>query len=57
MSVFPTAGHLVSWAKFYPQVTQSAGKRTGRNAHGKGNRHVAGVLGETSASGEGPGPG
>jgi transposase len=50
MSVFPTAGHLVSWAKFCPQVKASAGKRIGRNARGKGNRYVAGVLGEASVS-------
>ena len=50
MSVFPTAGHLVSWAKFCPQVKQSAGKRTGRNSRGKGNRYLAGVLGEASVA-------
>ena len=50
MSVFPTAGHLVSWAKFCPQVKESAGRRKGRNARGKGNRYVAGVLGEASVS-------
>ena len=48
MSVFPTAAHLVSWAKFCPQVKESAGKRKGRNARGKGNRYVAGVLGEAA---------
>jgi transposase len=26
MTVFPTASHLVSWAKWSPQVRQSAGK-------------------------------
>ena len=50
MSVFATAGHLVSWAKYCPQVKQSAGKRKGRNSHGKGNRYVAGVLGEASVA-------
>ncbi|MGH7749702.1 MAG: IS110 family transposase, partial [Candidatus Dormibacteria bacterium] len=29
MTVFPTASHLVSWAKWSPQVKQSAGKRKG----------------------------
>src|SRR5712691_6343567 len=32
MTVFPTAGHLVSWAKWSPQVKQSAGKRKGSNS-------------------------
>ena len=27
MSIFPTAGHLVSWAGFCPQMNESAGKR------------------------------
>jgi transposase len=30
MTRFPTAGHLVSWAKFAPGVKESAGKRKGR---------------------------
>ncbi|MBF8192484.1 IS110 family transposase [Nonomuraea sp. K274] len=50
MSVFPTAGHLVSWCKFCPQVKSSAGKRKGRNARGRGNRYVAGALGEITVS-------
>ncbi len=50
MSVFATAGHLVSWAKYCPQVKQSAGKRNGRNSRGKGNRYLAGVLGEASVA-------
>lgn len=50
MAVFATAGHLVSWAKFCPQVKQSAGKTKGRNSRGKGNRYIAGVLGEVSVS-------
>ncbi|MDX3111686.1 IS110 family RNA-guided transposase [Nonomuraea angiospora] len=50
MSVFRTAGHLVSWCKFCPQVKQSAGKRKGRNSKGRGNRYVAGVLGEVTVS-------
>ena len=32
MTVFPTASHLVSWAKWCPQVAQSGGKRKGSNA-------------------------
>jgi transposase len=50
MSVFATAGHLVSWCKFCPQVRSSAGKRKGRNSRGKGNPYVAGVLGEAAVS-------
>jgi transposase len=50
MTVFPTAAHLVSWAKFCPQVKQSAGKTKGRNARGRGNRYVAGLLGEAAAT-------
>jgi transposase len=50
MGVFPTAAHLVSWAKFCPQVKESAGKRKGRNSCGKGNRYVAGLLGEVTTS-------
>ena len=34
MTVFPTAAHLVSWAKWSPQVRQSAWKRKGSNATG-----------------------
>jgi len=36
MTVFPTASHLVSWPDG-PQVKQSAGKRKGSNAAGRGN--------------------
>jgi transposase len=50
MAVFATAAHLVSWAKFCPQVKEPAGRRKGRNARGKGNRYVAGVLGEASVT-------
>jgi transposase len=37
MTRFPTAGHLVSWAKFAPSVSESAGKPKGRGATGHGN--------------------
>ena len=50
MSVFVTPAHLVSWAKFCPQVKQSAGKTKGRNSKGRGNRYLAGVLGEATVS-------
>jgi transposase len=47
MARFPTAGHLVSWAKFAPRAKQSAGKsRPGST--GKGNPWIAGALGEAA---------
>ena len=50
MSVFPTAPHLVSWAKWSPQVKQSAGKRKGSNATGRGNPYLGAALGEAGIS-------
>jgi transposase len=50
MSVFPTAGHLASWARQTPRVTESAGKRKGKNATGRGNPYIGGTLGEASIS-------
>jgi transposase len=49
MAAFPTAGHLVSWAKFAPIANQSAGK-TKTAATGKGNPWLAGTLGESVAA-------
>ena len=46
MTVFPTAAHLVSWAKWCSQVARSGGKRKGSNATGRGNRYLSGALGE-----------
>jgi transposase len=37
MTRFPTAGHLVSWAKFAPGVRESAGEHKGRGSTGHGN--------------------
>ncbi|MFG3689668.1 transposase [Micromonospora sp. NPDC047740] len=48
MSVFPTAAHLVSWAKFSPVDAQSAGRKKG-NSTGKGNPWLAGTIGEVVA--------
>jgi transposase len=48
MTVFPTAAHLVSWAKFSPIDAQSAGRKKG-NSTGKGNPWLAGALGEVVA--------
>ena len=47
MSRFPTAGHLVSWAKFAPQARQSAGKGK-PGSTGKGNPWLGGTLGEAA---------
>ena len=45
MTRFPTAGHLVSWAKFAPRARQSAGKSK-PGSTGKGNPWIGGTLGE-----------
>jgi transposase len=50
MSVFPTAGHLCSWARRAPQVASSAGKRKGKNATGSGNPYLGGALGEAAVT-------
>ena len=50
MTVFPTAGHLCSWARQAPQVSESAGKRKGTNATGRGNPYLGGALGESAAN-------
>ena len=46
MAVFPTAAHLVSWARWSPQVKQPAGKRKGSNSTGRGNPYLGAALGE-----------
>ena len=50
MDRFPTAGHLVSWAKFAPGVKGSAGKKKGKGTTGHGNRCLARILGNAAAS-------
>jgi transposase len=50
MTRFPTAGHLVSWAKYAPGVKQSAGKKKGKNATGHGNSYLARILGNAAAA-------
>ena len=50
MTVFPTAGHLCSWARQAPQVKQSGGKRKGKNATGRGNPYLGGALGEAAVN-------
>lgn len=46
MGVFPASANLVSWAKFCPQVRESAGRRLGRNATGDGNPYLAAAISE-----------
>jgi transposase len=49
MQVFPTAGHLVSWAKLCPRAIQSgATSRAGKT--GKGNPYLKGALGDAAAA-------
>jgi transposase len=49
MTVFPTAGHLVSWAKLSPRAIQSGNRsRSGRT--GRGNPYLKGALGEAAAT-------
>ena len=45
MTRFPTAGHLVSWAKYAPKAKQSAG-RSKPGTTGNGNPWIASALGE-----------
>jgi transposase len=49
MDAFPTAAHLVSWAKFAPIDQQSAGKNKGAST-GKGNPWLAATIGESVAA-------
>jgi transposase len=46
MTRFPTPAHLASWARFAPSVKESAGKKKGTAATGRGNPYLARVLGE-----------
>ncbi|XVQ87052.1 IS110 family transposase [Microbispora siamensis] len=48
MTRFPTADHLVSWAKLSPRTIQSGGKNTSGKV-GKGNPYLKGVLGQAAA--------
>jgi transposase len=50
MSRFPTAGHLVSWARYAPGVKESAGKPKGKATTGHGNPYLARVLGEAAVA-------
>ncbi|MDQ2850428.1 MAG: IS110 family transposase [Actinomycetota bacterium] len=50
MSIFPTSGHLSSWAKFSPGIKSSAGKNKGNGSTGHGNRYLARILGEAAVN-------
>jgi transposase len=49
MSRFPTAAHLVSWAKLCPRTIQSGPVQRGGKT-GKGNPYLKGALGEAAAA-------
>jgi transposase len=49
MTVFATAGHLCSRARQAPRVSQSGGKRKGKNATGRGNPCIGAAPGEAAA--------
>jgi transposase len=49
MTRFPTAAHLVSWARLSPRTVQS-GPRNRAGKTGKGNPYLKGVLGEAAAA-------
>lgn len=49
MTVFPTPGHLASWAKLTPRTIQSGAKNT-HGPTGKGNPWLRGALGEAAMS-------
>jgi transposase len=49
MGQFPTAAHLVSWARLSPRTIQSGAKHRA-GATGKGNPYLKGVLGEAAAA-------
>ncbi len=50
MSIFSTAGHLCSWARQAPRVSESAGRRKGSNATGRGNPYLGAALGEAAVN-------
>lgn len=47
MTVFPTPGHLASWAKLTPRTVQS-GARSGHGGTGKGNRWLKCALAQAA---------
>ena len=55
MGRFPSAGHLVSWAKFAPTTKASAGK-TKSSSTGKGNPWIGATVGRRRWGPPGPRP-
>ena len=51
MTRFPAAGHLASWARLAPGITESAGKKKGKGTTGHGNAYLAAILGNAAAAG------
>lgn len=49
MRVFPTSGHLVSWAKLAPRTVQSGAKNTS-GPTGHGNPWLKGMVGEAATA-------
>ena len=50
MAVFPTAGHLCSWARVAPRPKESGGRRKGGSGAGQGNPYIGATLGEAAVS-------
>jgi transposase len=50
MTVFPTAGHLCSWARVAPRPKESGGRRKGNSASGKGSPYTGATLGEAAVT-------
>ncbi len=50
MTRFPTPGHLCSWARFAPGISESAGRKKGGGGTGHGNPYLARILGEAAVS-------
>lgn len=49
MSRFPTAAHLVSWARLSPRTVQSGARSRGGKA-GKGNPYLKGAMGQAAVA-------
>jgi transposase len=49
MTIFPTSGHLASWAKLTPRTIQSGAKNT-HGPTGKGNPWIKGPLGQAATA-------
>jgi len=49
MARFPAAGHLASWARLAPGISEPAGKKKGKGSTGHGNAYLASILGNAAA--------